>query len=74
MADANGNVLSSIILPLSSSAMYFASDKSNSSYGFYTGGTYKGSYTHFGELGYNKGSHFYGEGGTVSGATSSVVQ
>lgn len=74
VADANGNVLSSIILPLSSSAMYFASDKSNSSYGFYTGGTYKGSYTHFGELGYNKGSHFYGEGGTVSGATSSVVQ
>lgn len=60
-----------IVLPISSSAMYFASDKSNSSYGFYTGGNYNGSYTYFGELGYNNGSHFYGEGGTVSGASSS---
>jgi hypothetical protein len=71
VADGNGNVLSSIVLPISSSAMYFASDKSNSSYGFYTGGNYNGSYTYFGELGYNNGSHFYGEGGTVSGASSS---
>ena len=71
VADASGNVLSSIKLPIGSSSMYFASDKSSSSYGFYTGGNYTGTYTYFGELGYNNGDHFYGEGGSVSGASAS---
>lgn len=71
VADASGNVLSSIKLPIGSSSMYFASDKSSSSYGFYTGGNYTGTYTYFGELGYNNGGHFYGEGGSVSGASAS---
>lgn len=71
VADASGNVLSSIKLPIGSSSMYFATDKSSSSYGFYTGGNYTGTYTYFGELGYNNGGHFYGEGGSVSGASAS---